>query len=158
MSVCKLAPVVCVHEKNERSRGNEQTHPYFASERIRCLLPKRQLFIRVESLDHDTYICEANWGEVEHQKWRTDLQLWWSYVSTLVQQIQLMAHIIWWFALHKNWNRTLRLRPAPSREPLYQWRSNCTGSRSVQKWIKDGYVLTHWTQAHNSDSSDDNVC
>ena len=60
VSVCKLAPVVCVHEKNERSRGNEQAHPHLASERIGCLIPKRQSFPRVESLNHDAYICEAS--------------------------------------------------------------------------------------------------
>ena len=57
MSVCRLAPAVALHEKNERSKGNDQVHLYFANEKI-CCLTMRQSSTIVESLDQDTYICE----------------------------------------------------------------------------------------------------
>ena len=58
MSVCRLAPAVALHEINERSKGNDQAHLYFANEKICCLIPKRQSSTSVESLDQDTYICK----------------------------------------------------------------------------------------------------
>ena len=60
MSVCRLAPAVALHEKNERSKGNDQVHLYFANEKICCLIPKCQSSTSVESLDQDTYIYEPS--------------------------------------------------------------------------------------------------